>query len=136
MLKKVLKPILIILIALSSLILLIFLGTGGFLYDFGMLENSLIEYYSNDDSYETLTGEIIKIENSSLFIIKILSDNPNFTNHVTNIEIEFDIFGDDNWYESAYNNFAVGDIITFISAPMSFYNGQFIPIERAQTELQ
>lgn len=138
MIKKILKGIIITLLVLIGLLFLFNIGSGGLLYDFGKLENSLLEYYSNDDSYELFSGEILSINDYTEhkhfvegdvkfgFGIKMLNT---INGWPIGTELEFQVFFGENWtQEQIKNAFHIGDIIVFKTATMSFYNGQISPI--------
>ena len=132
MIKKVVNSVIITLLILIGLILLFVIGSGGFIYDFGILENSLIEYYSNDESYETFTGEIVDIQYVTCFVIKALDT---INGIPAGTELEFEVFFDDNWtIEQIENAFHIGDIIVFKTANKAFYNGQISPIVYIEKE--
>lgn len=132
MIKKILKTVIIVLLILIGLFILFVIGSGGFIYDFGQLENSLLEYYSNDESYGTFTGEIIDIQGVTCFEIKMLDTTEKWP---VGTEIEFQVFFDDNWTkEEIVDEFKIGDKIIFKAATKAFYNGQIIPIVYIEKE--
>ena len=132
MIKKILKTVIIVLLILIGLFILFVIGSGGFIYDFGQLENSLLEYYSNVESYETFTGEIIDIQGVTCFEIKMLDTTEKWP---VGTELEFEVFLNENWTrEEVEEVFKIGDIIIFKTATKSFYNGQITPIVYIEKE--
>lgn len=99
--------------------------------DLLMSDRKMLDYYSDDSNYKELTG-IVKNQNivgrddnGRLLEIDVIIDKEGFFNASVPIEgCVFELYG----LQDIYNSIFVGDTITFISAPMIFYNGHTPPI--------
>ena len=99
------------------------------------LRNKMLNYYSNEENYVELQGEIKAIEYKSeldeLFLeIDLIGDKHNFPLNEETSYGEFVLV-----YWSSYEfSLQENDIITFVSAPMYFYNGHNLPVVRLEKE--
>lgn len=85
------------------------------------LRNKMLDYYSNNDNYVELQGIVVSPENSyGRMEIDILTESHGFPLNAQTGYAEFEV--------SAIYELAPGDKITFVSAPMHFYNGHILPI--------
>ncbi|RJX23796.1 MAG: hypothetical protein C4537_07890 [Acholeplasma sp.] len=113
------KNIINIFICLLSLSLLL----SGCSYSYRMTE-----YYSDDENYKTLSGEIIETEfddkNGTLYIYIELEDTYHYNGFFKVISSNEQILSNSNFYEEV----SVGDVITFTTAPRIFYDGYDRPI--------
>lgn len=104
-----------------------------------ILRNKMLEYYSNDDIYVELTGEIRSIEKSvyedeAYVIIFILTYNDDEFSYLENTECSFHVLDESEYLDKIKE----GDIITFITASKHFYNGHVLPIfsvEKGECEI-
>ena len=125
MLKKA-KLSLLLIIVISLIIFVFPLCFTIFLCTFNApLRNKMLEYYSNDSNYEKLDGIIVTMDNTvePLLGIDILTENHEFPLNTDGYQ-NFIIIGDGDWMD----DLKVGDEISFVSAPMYFYNGHQLPI--------
>ena len=79
------------------------------------LRNHMIEYYSQDSNYVDLVGKVINIENEAKCEIVIISGDCEYFKLNVN-GYYFSFCGSAQGVEE-------GDIISFTTAPMLFYNG-------------
>ncbi len=85
------------------------------------LRKKMLEYYSDDDNYVELQGSVISPENDRGYMeIDILTESHGFPLNAQTGYGEFE--------SGLIYNLNPGDEITFISAPMYFYNGHVLPI--------
>ena len=86
----------------------------------------MTEYYSDDENYEILSGEITKISNfeSDLYITIDFSDGEYSKIAYVLISANEQILRSNNFYEEVN----VGDMITFTTAPRIFYDSYDLPI--------
>ena len=84
------------------------------------LRNKMIEYYSNDSNYINLDGVIVSID-TSVWGIDITTEDSGIT---AEGPVTFYVMID----PYALDEMEVGDEISFVTAPMYFYNGHISPI--------
>ena len=86
------------------------------------LRNKMIDYYSNDENYVTVSGEILSIdEDRKCVTISVQAENDKAC-----WESEGDEF---MCYDfSLLELIEVGDYVTFTTSAMIFYSGQIYPI--------
>ena len=88
----------------------------------------MTEYYSEDENYEVLTGEITETEfddkNGTLYIYIELEDTYHYNGFFKVISSNEQIMKNNNFYEEIN----VGDTITITTAPRIFYDGYDCPI--------
>ena len=83
------------------------------------LANKMIEKYSEDQNYVTLTGEVIEInENNIVIKCEELNDFISYEDELC----DYYIYSDD------FVELEVGDEIKFSTVPFHFYNGHKLPI--------
>ena len=83
------------------------------------LAKKMIEKYSDDQNYVTLTGELIEInENNAIIKCKELNDYISYEDEFCDYYIYFDQFVE----------LQVGEEIQFTTVPFHFYNGHKLPI--------
>ena len=92
------------------------------------LREKMLKYYSDDSVYCNLCGEI-KEKNDVYLIIEVFTESHTFISRGENGYITFVIYG-----SSCIEKIEVGDVIDFISAPMCFYNGHYMPIVYLEKE--
>lgn len=93
------------------------------------LRNKMLSYYSQEENYFQLTGEIKSIEYKDeideLFLeIDLLGDKHQFP---VNAETGYGEFAFVNWSNYDFS-LQEDDVIVFSSASMYFYNGHILPI--------
>lgn len=108
--------------ALSIILAFVFILLAFCSCDFNApLRKKMLEYYSDDGNYVELQGVVISPENDYGYMeIDILTESHGFP---LNAETGYGEFESGLVY-----NLNPGDEITFISAPMYFYNGHVLPI--------
>lgn len=84
------------------------------------LRKHMIKYYSDDSNYINLNGVIISMYYSE-WEIDITTENSNFTGEGY---VKFHVMN--GWH--LVDEMEIGDEISFVTAPMDFYNGHIIPI--------
>ena len=89
----------------------------------------MLNYYSQEENYFELQGEIKTIEyktefNELLLEIDLLGDKHDFPLNAETGYSEFVLVHCSNYELSLQEN----DIIAFVSAPMYFYNGHVLPV--------
>ncbi len=84
------------------------------------LRKHMIEYYSDDSNYINLNGIIVSIDTSE-WEIDITTEDSNFTGEGYE---KFDVM----LYMDFIDEMKIGDEISFVTAPMCFYNGHISPI--------
>ena len=94
------------------------------------LRDKMIEYYSDDNNYQSLDGVVVNIE-SNILEINITTPNHSFPININGCQ-EFELMNYGDWV----SDIKVGDEISFISAPMYFYNGHCLPIVSLEKEGQ
>ena len=83
------------------------------------LAKKMIEKYSEDQNYVTLTGEVIEInENSIVIKCEELNDFISYEDELCDYYI----------YSDEFVELEVGDEIKFTTVPFHFYNGHTLPI--------
>ncbi len=89
----------------------------------GPYRKRMLEYYSVDSNYVTLTGKIVDITYDCVLEIEILTEEHNFPTYGSS-SMSFQL------YTSKASDYGldIGDIITFTSAPEIFYDGHNLPI--------
>ena len=79
----------------------------------------MIEKYSNNQNYVTLTGEIIEInENNAVIKCEELNDYISYEDELCDYYI----------YSEEFVELQIGEIIQFTTVPFHFYNGHKLPI--------
>lgn len=87
------------------------------------LRNHMLSYYSDDSNYQTVVGVVLSNDGSGTLQVQVGDEYSDFIHHQDRIEY-FKIYSN----LECLSQINVGDEITFISAPMCFYNGQDFPI--------
>lgn len=83
------------------------------------LAKKMIEKYSDNQNYVTLTGEVIEInENNVVIKCEELNDYINYEDELCDYYI----------YSDQFIELQVGDEIQFTTVPFHFYNGHKLPI--------
>lgn len=83
------------------------------------LTKKMIEKYSEDQNYVTLTGEVIEInENNIVIKCEELNDFISYEDELCDYYI----------YSDEFVELEVGDEIKFTTVPFHFYNGHKLPI--------
>ena len=83
------------------------------------LAKKMIEKYSEDQNYVTLTGEVIEInENNIVIKCEELNDFISYEDELCDYYI----------YSDEFVELKVGDEIKFTTVPFHFYNGHKLPI--------
>lgn len=93
------------------------------------LRNKMINYYSDDSNYQNLEGIITSLD-GHLIEIDILTENTEFDRKPVNGYQDFFLMD----YPEFIDNLNVGDKISFVSAPMCFYNGDHYRIVSLEKE--
>lgn len=89
------------------------------------LRNKMKTYYSNDENYTLLKGEVIDIDiYNNRIVVNITTENHSFNSAYLTEGVEFEFYNDNNTIQTINK----GDIIEFHSADMHFYNGHRLPI--------
>ena len=84
------------------------------------LKKHMTEYYSDDSNYINLDGVIVSIDTSQ-WEIDITTENSGIT---AEGPVTFHVMIDLDWLDEM----EVGDEISFVTAPMYFYNGHIWPV--------
>ena len=92
------------------------------------IQKQMIDYYSNDDNYTYLSGEVVKLKEDIIYV-NIITENSDFKMYVTN-DLDFILYANNNLYDIIF----VGDIVTFCSAPEYFYDSYILPIVYLEKE--
>lgn len=83
------------------------------------LAERMIEKYSNNQNYVTLTGEIIEInENNAVIKCEELNDYISYEDELCDYYI----------YSEEFVELQIGEIIQFTTVPFHFYNSHKLPI--------
>ena len=110
--KTVLVPLLLV-----TLVGIIFALTS---CDFNApLRKHMVSYYSDDNNYQSLEGIITDLGDGHLIEIEILTESPDFYRIANSDCQKFYLIN----YPDFIDKLSVGDKISFVSAPMCFYNG-------------
>ena len=110
------------------IVIVLFLNGCGFFN--GPYKKRMLEYYSDDINYTTLSGTIISKDNNNAIIeVDISIYNGVFPVNTNSCQFF-------RLYTNTYiiQNIEKGDFITFISAPEYFYDGQYLPILAIEKE--
>ena len=87
------------------------------------LRNKMLDYYSNNQNYVTLVGEVIEIDESFVVIkCEELMDYINYETELSSYCI----------YSETLLELKVGEQIEFTTVPFHFYNGHILPIVELQ----
>ena len=91
-----------------------------------ILAQKMLEKYSDNESYVTLSGKIIELnENNNILIsCKELSKHLSYQSELCAYHI----------YSNQIIELSVGDQIDFVTVPFHFYNGQKLPIVELKTD--
>ena len=82
-------------------------------------------YYSNDENYTLLKGEVIDVDiYNNRIVVNITTKNHSFNSAYLTEGVEVEFYKDNNTIQTINK----GDIIEFNSADMHFYNGHRLPI--------
>lgn len=93
----------------------------------GLYRQRMVEYFSNDNVFEQLSGTIKDLDtDSQLIVLSITKASEEFT-HQASKEEWFIVYGftESGWENS---NLSIGDEIVIISAPRIFYDSYHWPI--------
>lgn len=94
------------------------------------LRNKMLDYYSENSNYQNLRGVVVGIEDDILEI-DISTENNEFSVNIN----EYQKFRGIN-YKDWICNIKEGDEVSFVTAPMYFYNGHILPIVSIEKEGQ
>ncbi len=84
-----------------------------------ILANNMLEQYSDDQNYVTLSGEIIEFnENNAIIKCEELNEYISYQSELCDYYI----------YSNQIIELFVGDQIEFVTVPFHFYNGHKLPI--------
>ncbi len=84
-----------------------------------ILANNMLEKYSDDQNYVTLSGEIIEFnENNAIIKCEELNEYISYQSELCDYYI----------YSNQMIELFVGDQIEFVTVPFHFYNGHKLPI--------
>ena len=90
--------------------------------------SEMIDYYSNNDNYTYLSGEVVKLKEDIIYV-NIITDNSDFRMYASGY-LDFQIYTKNNLQEVIF----VGDNVIFVSAPEYFYDSYILPIVYLEKE--
>lgn len=113
-----------ILISLFTLIFALLLSACDFN---GPLRNKMVEFFSDDNNYETLTGVVVEKSYSEMYstelVIKLTSKSQKLPLYTSDSDALFNFH-----YLGDSKDIQLNDVLTITTSLWSFYNGDSCPI--------